>query len=319
LSTTILNLKSSQNSKRNHVAAYENISVETRYNLLATLAKEKYVSLHRVLHPYSETQVPRQFKTPLPCRMTSLYNKDLTSMSITEIEILCEDLIHHYDVTTTQRDLIEELTREQSTCIQWNHHREGRVTGSNCYSVSRANLDKPAKSLVQKIVYPVECKFRSDATEYLILCYVKLLVITYLFFSKNHHSWGITHENIALQTLRKYFTERGNHSGFTFEKTGFVISLCHSYIGASPDGILKCPCYGKSVVEVKCPYTHRNDTLWNAAITDDKFCLSAGGDGILRLKNNHPYFYQVQLSMETEHITNLTIICNIGTVAVVRM
>ena len=89
-------------------------------------------------------------------------------------------------------------------------------------------------------------------------------------------------------------TERNAHPGFTIESAGFFISLTHGYIGASPDGIFKCPCCPKMVIELKCPYSHRNETLFEAALNDSQFCLTAGEDGKLDLKKSHSYYAQVR-------------------------
>ena len=89
-------------------------------------------------------------------------------------------------------------------------------------------------------------------------------------------------------------TERNAHPGFTIESAGFYISLTHGYIGASPDGIFKCPCCGKAVVELKCPFSHRDDMLLEAATNDNKFCLAADENGKLDLKKTHPYYAQVR-------------------------
>jgi len=69
-----------------------------------------------------------------------------------------------------------------------------------------------------------------------------------------------------------------------------------SYVGASPDGIISCTCCGKGVVEFKCSYSHRDETIMNAAIKDKTFCLAEHGGG-LKLHHDHAYYYQIQTQM----------------------
>lgn len=160
-----MSLKASQNTRRDYDKTYDTISSRSLHKLLVNLEKEQPVALHRVVAPFCENQIPRQVVTTLPQRMTSLYNKTLISMTIEEIEAHCEDLIKRYDINAEQRDLVQELTKGQSTCIEWKHYREGRVSGSNCYDVSKTSLNNPARTLIKQIVYPMDVKFRSDATE----------------------------------------------------------------------------------------------------------------------------------------------------------
>ncbi len=64
-------------------------------------------------------------------------------------------------------------------------------------------------------------------------------------------------------------------------------------MGASADGIGNCDCHGKFLIEIKCPYKHRNEKDIESCLQDKKFCL----DKNLHLKTNHRYFTQVQMQM----------------------
>ena len=48
------------------------------------------------------------------------------------------------------------------------------------------------------------------------------------------------------------------------------------------NGIDLCQCHDDTgVLEIKCPYCHRNDAIDSAAIKDSKFCLQKQVDGSL--------------------------------------
>jgi len=35
-------------------------------------------------------------------------------------------------------------------------------------------------------------------------------------------------------------------------------------MAASPDGIVNCVCHGQGILEIKCPYTHRYESVEEA-------------------------------------------------------
>lgn len=85
------------------------------------------------------------------------------------------------------------------------------------------------------------------------------------------------------------------HTNFEIHGAGLYVCPSHGYLAATPDGIFKCTCHEDAVMGMKCPYSHRNNTLGEAATPDTKFCLTVDNDGILQLKRCHPYFYQVKV------------------------
>lgn len=64
------------------------------------------------------------------------------------------------------------------------------------------------------------------------------------------------------------------------------------YIGASPDCILDCKC-GRGVLEVKCPFCHKTELPEEE---DKNFCMTKESSQ-WRLRQQHAYYYQVQLQM----------------------
>lgn len=37
------------------------------------------------------------------------------------------------------------------------------------------------------------------------------------------------------------------------------------FVAATQDGIVNCTCCGKGILEIKCPYSHRDESLESAA------------------------------------------------------
>ncbi len=77
------------------------------------------------------------------------------------------------------------------------------------------------------------------------------------------------------------------------EEPGLIVSSCHSFLGASLDGIFW---HGQDSwgVEIKCPYSKFSLSL-NDAVADKKFFLTK--TDVMGLKKNHDYYYQSQGQM----------------------
>lgn len=71
------------------------------------------------------------------------------------------------------------------------------------------------------------------------------------------------------------------HVDFKLEKCGLYVHQTKPYIGASPDALLQCKCHGISLVEIKCPYTIRNESAIDGASRCD-FLLKINDQVCLR-------------------------------------
>ena len=73
------------------------------------------------------------------------------------------------------------------------------------------------------------------------------------------------------------------------------VSKEFTFLGASPDGLVRCTCHGRDLLEIKCPSNHKESLeLWYK----DPNCPVLSGNVI----TNHPCYYQVQHQML---VTNL--------------
>ena len=85
---------------------------------------------------------------------------------------------------------------------------------------------------------------------------------------------------------------------FECRLSSFAIDPERPYLGASADGIATCKCCPSRVVEIKCPYKHRDVRQMEAARSDPGFCLDK--EGIL--KATHSYYTPVQLQMHVNRM-----------------
>jgi len=83
------------------------------------------------------------------------------------------------------------------------------------------------------------------------------------------------------------------HKNVSIGKTGLRLHPKFNFIGASADGVGSCDCHGNFLVEVKCPFKHRDKLSIHDCLNDSSFCIGHN----LQLKEGHPYMTQVQLQM----------------------
>lgn len=102
--------------------------------------------------------------------------------------------------------------------------------------------------------------------------------------------WGIEHESVAIQA---YKIEMGT----TVFPCGFFVCTDHLFLGASPDGVVFSKQGEMGLVEIKCPYKHRDSTLEDATTQDKAFHL----DATKQLKRSHDYYYPVTGQLAITH------------------
>nr|XP_050023413.1 uncharacterized protein LOC126517661 [Dermacentor andersoni] len=96
----------------------------------------------------------------------------------------------------------------------------------------------------------------------------------------------------------------------TFEKkigakvtqVGVVIHPCQPWLCASPDGLFQTTS-GVILLEIKCPYSRKDDIIIDHALCESYVSYVTYHDGMLQLSRSHPYYTQVQVAM---YFTNTT-------------
>ena len=109
------------------------------------------------------------------------------------------------------------------------------------------------------------------------------------FLLTSLHKWGIENEQNARE---QYFGQiKDDHSELSCTLSGLCVNPKYPHLGATPDGIVKCDCCGNGLIEIKCPYKHKESHPHS--VVDNKYCLEHV-DGLVRLKKTHEYYYQIQ-------------------------
>ncbi|XP_005051263.1 PREDICTED: uncharacterized protein LOC101821607 [Ficedula albicollis] len=173
---------------------------------------------------------------------------------------------------------VEKETRGQRENPKWYELRENRITASVAPKIANS-------------------KFANSKTDEVPKSYLKEVVGSGSKVQTPAMSWGIRNEKVAVEAYKQKSQKGGKP--VQVEDCGLFIHPEKQWLAASPDGIIKDPATGKDLglLEVKCPYKHRNRTV-REACKDKDFCLEVNGDSYA-LKKNHPYFTQVQCQLGT--------------------
>lgn len=172
---------------------------------------------------------------------------------------------------------VEEETRGQRSNPRWYEWRENRITASVAPRIANS-------------------RFANGKTDEVPKSYLKAVVSSGPGVQTPAMSWGIRKEKAAVQAYEQLKSQAVGRQ-VQVEDCGLFIHRDKKWIAASPDGVIKEAATGKALglLEVKCPYKHRNRTV-REACKDKDFCLKVDGDSYA-LKKDHAYFTQVQCQL----------------------
>ncbi|XP_047932759.1 uncharacterized protein [Anser cygnoides] len=172
---------------------------------------------------------------------------------------------------------VEKETRGQRNNPKWYEWRENRITASVAPRIAGS-------------------KFANGRTDKVPQSYLKAVVSPGPTVQTPAMSWGIRNEKAAVRAYEQLKSQEVGRP-VRVEDCGLFIHKEKTWIAASPDGVVTEADTGKplGLLEVKCPYKHRNKTV-REACKDRDFCLRVDGDSYA-LKRDHDYFTQVQCQL----------------------
>ena len=110
-------------------------------------------------------------------------------------------------------------------------------------------------------------------------------------FRSKATEWGIEKEEIARQAYLEIASRK--HQSLTLSTTGLCVNPLYPHLGASPDALISCECCGEGIVEIKCPFSIRDQDPNTLRDTKKDFFLQHTVTG-LRLSQKHNYYFQIQ-------------------------
>jgi len=194
--------------------------------------------------------------------------------NLTVLDINNDTSKHHFDehimLTIEEARSLEKRTVLQGECPEWLEQHKYRLTASNFAKV------------VNRVRKPTQAMLRS------------------LFEGSDlSRVRAIAHGRAKEKTARSIYAKKMQKSAPTFAvfDAGLSVSPAIPYLGASPDGKVYDPIatgskYG--LLEIKCPFSKRGETLDQAAQDPDFYLFKVGNSYKLKLDHNSGYYNQVQ-------------------------
>ena len=113
------------------------------------------------------------------------------------------------------------------------------------------------------------------------------------FKSKATTEWGKTNEPVARQEYIKLNTK--DDKKLSVVEIRLFVSCENPIFGVSPDGFVSCECHESGLLEIKCPWTHRDKSVIDYAKLEASYLEVV--DNKIALKKSHSYYYQVQMQL----------------------
>lgn len=168
--------------------------------------------------------------------------------------------------TENHINIIEDVTKGQASNKHWFSYRHGMITASVSHSVISLFKNKnPSQSSVDNLIAKT-------------LGYNKPIRAPALI-------WGTEHEQYARK--RYIASNRKVHKKFKCTESGLKIHQEKHILGASVDGLVQCSCCEPGNLEIKCPFTHRDETI-EGYVKQKDACLELKS-GVYSLKLTHQY------------------------------
>ncbi|XP_015780693.1 PREDICTED: uncharacterized protein LOC107358609 [Acropora digitifera] len=164
----------------------------------------------------------------------------------------------------------------------WFDQREGRITASNFHTYhtkmeSILKSRKRSKSTYTPLVFNILNK-SDDISQ---LPQIK---------------WGIEHEKDAIKSFLSDVASKHANGMNGFKQCGLFIKPDYAFLAASPDGLFVCDCCSPAILEVKCPFSVKEENI-NLKATYKRVDFLEEVDGSPRLKHTHKYYTQMQAQM----------------------
>ena len=183
-----------------------------------------------------------------------------------ELNRLCSEYKRGLNVTDKERNRIEQASVDQSSDWMWHQQWKSRLTSSIFGVVAKRRPKTPTKNLVTTLLYKDKA------------------------INSPSLRWGRENEDRA----RQAYTNKNHH--IKISQAGLVIDATQGWLACSPDNFATDELSKTlGLVEYKCPYSARDSTVQDAAMSKDFFANIQNGK--VTLKWTHNYYYQIQGQM----------------------
>ena len=215
-----------------------------------------------VIEPFASKRTTAD-QSNVPISLLNFHSSSFEGFSLEDLRSVELDL----SITREEQLSIERLTRSQSKSDTWYKFKSKRISGTTFELACNTSIGKPSNSLIKGVCYPTRMLFEPAQIKY-----------------------GKTHESISRRAYANYMKEK-NHTNLKVEETGFIVSLIHPQLGASPDGIVTCDYCESGCLEIKCPFLLKDGTKSISEFADMKSTCLLKDENRCSLNKNHTYYY----------------------------
>lgn len=184
----------------------------------------------------------------------------------------CNELYKKAENMDLDINQVDSITKGQACNPEWHEQRRAVITATKFSAVIKV-IEKKRKcdSLLTEI-----CSEKVD----------RLRNVPAI-------KWGRKNENKVKEAYIKKV--KTHHKDFEMSEHGLMVYKdCH-FVRGSPDGIVSCSCHGRTLLEVKCPYSARMMTV-TEGVLEGRIKYLEKVNGRFQLKDNTPdgYYAQIQ-------------------------
>lgn len=220
---------------------------------------------------------------PQPLKEKAAAFTSLNDMKTKSCEEVVPSFLEFCQMSSDQVRRIEVETRGQSSNKQWFKHREGRITASTFHQhhTKMESILQSRKKNKGSTYTPLVFKILNKSDDISHLPQIK---------------WGNDHEKDAIKAFMSDVASQHANGINGFKQCGLFIKPDYPFLAASPDGLFICDCCSPAVLEVKCPFSVRDQDI-NVKDNYKRVDFLEDAEGRPRLKRSHKYYTQMQAQM----------------------
>ena len=160
-------------------------------------------------------------------------------MSDDQLKKEAERIFYSMEISDREAAAVEKATVAQHSSAQWRDQRSGHLTASLFREICVRKDSTDPECLVKQIM----------GYEQSDLSHVPAI------------KGGLQKEHVARQQYTNLMSAQ--HEGFACSLTGLWVSPSYPHLGVSPDGFTTCICCGKGLLEIKYPFSAKDNSSIN--------------------------------------------------------
>lgn len=217
----------------------------------------------------------------LPTIQVAVTSKPLPVALLPSEGMSVNEFMQSVHFSDEQRAEVERITRGQRETLEWYHQRMGSITSTKIHEIIKfcAGNKIDVNRLVKGVIGSQQ-----------------QMTAVPRMPNKESLKWGIVNEGKARDMYCQMMSV--SHENFDVHCPGLIVDSKSGFLRSSPDGIATCNCHPPRLLEIKCPYTARDEDFL-ALVKNPmiKYLKEIEGRICLQNSTSEGYLTQVQAGM----------------------